>query len=479
MKRSHVALMLCILLLSTMFLGIGYASLATTLSVTGTEKLEKPPEIYISNVAVVAQSRVSSVDVQKVMPTNLRSSVTLSGQNATVTYEVTVQNNSEITYWYLGATSFEEYGQNDLIGATNGIFITTKDNSSTSSDVFDTADWIPPKTSRIFYATYSFGPLASGTVSTLVNFKFGLRMESVQDEFLNVINDRVSEYGYHYLAEAFDDLYAETGGTVLGNVGDDKEIFNNLFGANLSINVDGESVPVTIMIERKNVDGNASSGDSYSGNGAPTGCEYTIYITTDNLSQTGGTATVYAVSYTCGADGLFYQIGELYEGKSTVIDYDTSTTAQDGAFDVSKWTATAKTYNVTDKISYKVGYEQGTEYDKYTTLEQIMSAKDQEFYNKVNNNSGDLLKPVCQTLYTYQHNNGQYIESENFANKYKQGYDGLKTAFDKIKPYCYIGNGAQEVKIQNANSLSRAELIRMLEEIQNAYDYYNTVNATR
>ena len=58
----------------------------------------------------------------------------------------------------------------------------------------------------------------------------------------------------------------------------------------------------------------------------------------------------------------------------------------------------------------------------------------------------------------------------------KDGYDSLKIAFDKIKPYCYIGNGAQEVKIQNANSLTRGELIPMLEAIQHAYDYYLAVN---
>ena len=58
----------------------------------------------------------------------------------------------------------------------------------------------------------------------------------------------------------------------------------------------------------------------------------------------------------------------------------------------------------------------------------------------------------------------------------KDGYAALKTAFDKIKPYCLIANGAQEVKIQNASSLSRAEFIQILEEIQNAYDYYKAVN---
>ena len=270
-------------------------------------------------------------------------------------------------------------------------------------------------------------------------------------------------------------LAAESGSTVLGNVGADKAIFDNIFGANPTINIDGVDKPVTIMIERTDVDGK-STGDSYTGAGAPTGCEYTLYVTVDDLSSPGGQATVYAVSYTCGPDGYWYQIGELYEGKSTITDYDTTNGTYEGAFNVDTWRATQKDYTVTDDISYKVGYEQGTQYDKLNTIEELMSTTDQEFYNKVNNNSGKLLKPVCNILYTYTHMNGQYAENENYDNKFKQGYDALKTAFDKIKPYCLIANGAQEVKIQNANSLTRAELIQMLEEIQHTYDYYLEVN---
>ena len=66
--------------------------------------------------------------------------------------------------------------------------------------------------------------------------------------------------------------------------------------------------------------------------------------------------------------------------------------------------------------------------------------------------------------------------SNNVNNKYNPGYDELKRAFDALKPHCYIGNGAQEVKIQNASSMTRAELIRYLEAIQHAYDYYLSVN---
>ena len=96
--------------------------------------------------------------------------------------------------------------------------------------------------------------------------------------------------------------------------------------------------------------------------------------------------------------------------------------------------------------------------------------------NAVNNNSSKLLLPVCNILYSYVHSNGKWIESMNSTNMFKDGYDSLFEAFGKIKPYCYIGNGAQEVKIQNANSLTRAELIQLLQEVQHAYDYYLSVN---
>ena len=467
------------ILLSFMFCGllIGYAAVADTLTVSGAVNYkEKPFEgIYISDVSVYSQNGASSLDADVIKPTNLQTVVNATSRNATVTYEITVYNNTDITYWYLGVEAFEQYGSNSLLGTANGVFVTTKDTSAQNSAAFDSSDWVPPKTTRVFYATYTYGSSAQGEISLLLNFNFGIHIDAVHDGFLAVLNDKTSSLGYYYLSGLFDDKYQESGRTVIGNVGDDAKDIKNLFGSNLTINIDGQEKPVTLMIERRNVDGNASSGDKYS-TGSLAGCEYTVYITVDNLSSPGSKATVYAVSYTCDANGVWRQIGELYEGTSTVKDYENGDETYDGAFDVSSWRATQKDYSVTANISYKVGYPQGTEYDKLNTIDQLMSTKDQEFYNKVNNNSQALLKPVCQILYSYRHNGGSYIESVNTANAEKGGFYALKAAFDKIKPYCLIANGAQEVKIQNASSLTRADLICLLEEIQNAYDYYLEVN---
>ena len=468
-----------VVLLSFMILGIviGYAAVADTLVVSGhAEYMEKPYQgVYITDVSVYSRSGATSTECEYIKPTNLKTAVSVSSRNATVTYKITVHNNTDVTYWYLGATAFEDYGSNSLLNASGGVSISERDSTSQNSDAFDSSDWIPPQTMRVFYATYTFGANAQGNVSLLVNFNFGIHMDAVHDSFAAILNDKVSPYGYNYLSSLFDSEYKEDGRTTLGNVGEHTDEFRNIFGSNPTINIDGEEKPVTIMIERRNVDGNTSSGDKYS-TGTLTGCEYTMYLTVENLSSAGKTVTVYAVTYTCGADGVWRQIGELYEGYSTVVDYDTTDGVYNGAVNVSAWKASQNDYTVTDKISYKVGYEQGTEYDKLNTIDQLMSTKDQEFYNKVNNNSQDLLKPVCQILYSYRHNNGQYVESINSNNVDKAGYAALKVAFDKIKPYCLIANGAQEVKVQNANSLTRAELICLLEEIQMAYDYYRAVN---
>ncbi len=478
MKKLKIIACFAFVFFAAIFAGIGYASLSDSFLIAGNVSVKPKPYvgIYISEVEVVSESNLINNSTEYIRPTNLNNDLTINSVDSYITYAITVHNNSDVNYWYIGLDFSDELGSNELIGSSNGITIITRDHQESNSDYFNNEDWVPAQTRRTFYATYRFGSAATGNILTYINFKFGLYMDSVQDEFLKVLNDKSSTNGYYYLESEFDKKYSETGSTTIANIGSEKTIFDKLFGENLTVNVDGEEKSVTIMVSRRDVDSDTSTGDNYSGNNAPSGCEYTVYLTVGDLSNPGEKVTVYAVSYTCGSDGAFYQIGELYEGTCTVQDYDTSNETYQGSFDLINWDATAKEYSVTDQITYKVGYEQGTTYDKFDTIEELMGETDNEFYNKVNNNSQDLLKPVCNIIYSYRHNNGQWIEFDNEANKNNPGFDDLKRAFDRIKLYCYIGNGAQEVKIQNANSLSRAELIPMLENIQQAYDYYLEVN---
>ena len=416
--------------------------------------------LHITAVSLYATNGVSNVSGSFSHPTYLSSTADVQRSGATITYKVTLYNNTGVTYWYLGP-SWSNTGANTLFGNANGITITTKDNASDSGNTFNTEDWVPPYTTRDIYVTYQFGSNGLGTaISTTISLDFGMKMDAVHDGFLAVLNDTLSASGYNYLTEIFDERYKETGSTVIANVGDDKQLINSLFGGTPTIKVDGNDVPVTIMIQRENVDG-LSTGDSYNASGGPTGCEYTLYITVDPLDSPTGEAMVYAVSYSRGGvgnTGEWYQLGQLYEGTAPLITYYNDT--DEVVFDIDKWQATANEYEFIDGYYYKVGYDQGDQYAKYKTIEELMSCNDQNYYNDINNSG--LLRKVWEVV----------VKNKN-SNQSKPGYEGLKAAFEHAAPFYNVNNGPD---IQIKREAKRAELIPYIVAIQKAYTYYMQVN---
>ena len=433
---------------------------ADSLNVLLNEFTFAPKEIlHITAVSQYSASGVSNVTPSFSHPTYLSSVTDVSRSNSSVTYKVTLYNNTGVTYWYLGPSWGDNTSSNSLIGKSNGITITTTDNYGENGNTFNTEDWVPPYTTRDIYVTFNFGSNAVGAgIHVSISLDFGMKMDAVQDEFLAILNDTVSANGYHYLDEVFNAQYKENGSTVLANIGDDVAIFDRLFGGKPTIKIDGKDVPVTIMIERANVDG-LTTGDSYGVNGGPTGCEYTLYITIDPLDSPTGEAMVYAVSYSRGgSSGVnnWYQLGQLYEGTSPLITYDSEGNV---AFDVDEWKATANEYEFIDGYYYKVGYEQGDQYAKYKTIEELMSCNDQNFYNDIDNSQ------ILRKVYAVVHNS---------ANYNKPGYEVLRAAFEKAAPFYTVHNNGQEVKVKRV--AKRAELIPYIEAIQVAYNYYNQVN---
>ncbi len=432
-------------------------SCSETVNVVMNEITFAPKEtLHITAVELLSSSGANNVSVHFTHPTYLETTISTSRSGGNVTYKVTVLNNTGVTYWYLGPRVEKDFESNNLIGISNGITVTTKDNSDDTSNTFNNADWVPPYTTRDFYITYKFGSSAQGSyLSTLLMLKFGIKMDAVHDQFLAILNDKTSANGYHYLTEVFDQRYKESGTKVIANVGEDEEFFDTLFGGQLTVNVDGEAKPVTVMIRRENVDGR-TTGDGY--NGGPTGCEYTLYITVDALDSPTGEAMVYAVSYSSGGvgitDGTWYQLGQLYEGTAPLAGYDNGV-----AFDYTQWEATAKEYEFIGGKTYKVGYEQGDQYDKYKTLEEIMSANDQDVFNDIDNTG------VLRRVYSIVHSSSNYN---------KPGYEGLRTAFEKAAPFYDVYNGGQEVKVRR--NATRAEILPYMIAIQHALDYYNQVN---
>ena len=409
--------------------------------------------LYISDMSLYSATGSSDeLNFSYILPTNVVLNGAVASSGSSVTYKVTVFNNTDVTYWYIGP-KIPEYGTNSLLNS-GAVSVTTKEKPSDTSNTFNTSDWIPPRTVRDFYVTYTFAQGATvSNLDLLVNYYFSIRIDGVQDEFLKILNDTVSANGYHYLAGEFDDKYAESGSDVISNVGE-KEVFDNLFGGDLMIDVDGVQTPVTVVVQRKNVDGK-TSGDSYIGDGAPTGCEYTVYVSTDPMLA-GGTASVYAISYTRDPYGVWHQIGQLYEGTANVVN-----TADGPVIDVNSWVADPNTYEVCDGIEYKVAQQNGTSYDLLKTIEEIMSTDDQEIFNKIDNSR--LFKRVYDIIYSAENINSEAPEVVN-----------LRRAFEAASPYYVIYNNGQEIKVVREGG--RSEILPYLIEISEALDYYNEVH---
>lgn len=412
-----------------------------------------PGEIlYISDMVGYSSSGFSTApNCVYSLPTNVKLTGNVESRGSSVTYKVTVFNNTDVTYWYIGQ-KLPAHGTNSLI-SSGDITVTTKEHANDSSNTFNSNDWVPARTKREFYVTYTFASNASvQAIDLLVNFYFSIRIDGVQDEFLKILNDKESSYGYYYLADEFNDKYSETKTNVIDNK-NDKTVFDNLFGGDLKIDVDGTQKSATVAVQRKNVDG-TDKGDDYSGANAPTGCEYTVYVTTDSL-VVGQKATVYAISYSCGEDGVWYKIGQLYEGTATVVN-----SADGPVLDVNTWIATPKNYKVYDQIEYKVGQQYGTNYDLLKTIEEIMSTDDTEIFNKVDNSQ--LFKKVYDILNSAEN---KYSEAPEVVN--------LRRAFEKTAPYYDIRNGGQEIKV--VRNCTRSEILPYLVELCDALEYYQTI----
>jgi len=455
MKKITKLLIFFSTFVMTIFISIGFANFTDDLNLKGNASIKGKPYqgVYIKNIEIVEENNANVVSCSYILPTNVSSIVNTTTVNSSVTYKITVHNNTNVTYWYFDQHYTTSFESNSLLNVTNGISVTPKDKPNDEYATFNNADWVPPQTERDFYVTYTFGSNAKGYTTTLINYHFDIKMDSVYDGFLAVLNDKITETGYNYLSEVFDERYAEDGTTIIGNIGEDKEIFNNIFGGELTLNINGEIKPVTVLVRRDNVDG-TSDGDSYEPTG-PSGCEYTLYLTVDDLSDPTGQASVYVISYSSDSSGQWYQLAQLYQGTANKQDYGLIDGEYEGSIDTSSWLASANSYEVADGIVYKVGQEQGDQYDKMKTVEDLMSTFDQDIFNDIDNSR--ILKKIYDIL---QAN----IGSTNPAVIL------LKEAFENASPYYNNLNNGQEFKIKRDST--RAELIPYILKLQEALDYY-------
>lgn len=384
MKRTKV--IVCIALsLMFMFTTFGYAALTDTLGISGTANYEVPEGLFIVDISPngINSGSVTSMDYNEVSyieySTTVDSSIShiYSWRNqkaGSVTYKITVLNNTNHEYAYRGL-----YYQS---GVDDNSYVSTRTGNSVLAVTTEFPDGtvVPPKESLVFYATYTLGKSlnANRNYDTLLNYQFGINVNSeeaarnaIHDKFLDILNTTVT---YEQLVDVLDNKFdgsQEWTSNYVGNVGsattDDSVAVNTLFAGQLQMIINGVVTPAHVLIKHENLDNNRNTGDDYvatnTNNGGRFygyGCEMTLYLTTDPLTQANGRADVYVSVFTCNRDadgnivGDWYQIGDSYKGTAPIVGYH-GESGGTGSFITDQWLSSSANYAPTDAYQYSVG----------------------------------------------------------------------------------------------------------------------------
>lgn len=335
MKTSHVALMLCILLLSTCFLGIGYATLSTTLSVEGITKAEPPKAVYIVKTETTAGTATNVTSSR----TTLRSTVTLQNSaSAQTVIRATLKNNTDYPYIFNGVvyTTGADTYDNTAIAVSTSIAkgVQLAAGATVEVDV-------------IF--KYKSGVSANKTLNSVINLSFvppdeyipEIAVKGAIGQFGVILNDPVS---YNKLTTAMDNTPGgRANNTYIGNVAGatdaDSKTINDLFTVDgktlltLDLKGDGSETNVTAMIKRENIGGSSAN-------------EMAIYMTgeeiTGNLFRPS-TLQVFVAIYVQSDTGEWVQKGELFEGTARSNNYSGGLGSHN-SFNTDTWKS-AKAYN--------------------------------------------------------------------------------------------------------------------------------------
>lgn len=470
--------------LSLMFvcMSIGYAALTDTLKVTGTAKVDMPNGLFIIKVETNR-----TVNVDKNVWEHLEYTTTLDSTinrgyygSGTVTYKITVLNNTKLTYSYRGL-----YYQSSLSGYNGNGYVSDSNGNYRIGVVCSLADASPqdkkvlPGEKKTFEVTYTVGQnLGSSTDwRTLINFQFGINVEGeaealavIEEKFLNILNTTST---YETLIDALDNKFdgrqewtSNYIGNVTGSSSADSMAVNTLFAGQLQITVGDEDKDATVMIKHENLDGDPKTGDDYvaknQNNGGEFrgyGCEMTLYLTIDPLEDAGQYVPVYAVVFTCDRDdegnivGDWYRVGNTYAGEANVVTYDGGNGS--GSFVTDNWRATAATHNVISGYDYTVGdknYSIGAysySVANRVNIESIVMATDANATN------------IVQTLLDHAKS---IIESQEYAGT---GISAVESAYEAVsRIYTVDADGNPVVK----GGLTRAQLLPAISRLYAATD---------
>ncbi len=331
-KKRYVALFLCVFLLSSLFLCVGYAALTDTLLLSGTASATPGAYVYISKTELRSGS---ATDIAK-SGTVLSSRVTLDNSASSQTViRVTLKNNTEYPYTFNGITYTE--GPD------------TYDNTAISvSANIDKGAELASGAETTFDVTFKYksGVSTNKVLNSIINISYIPASEYIPEiavktsigRFGEILNDETT---YNTLITAMDTTSSGRRntsyiGNVVGATDADTAAVNNLFTENgknlLTLEIGGVETNVTAMIKREDIGGSTDK-------------EMVIYMTGQEITGNifnPATVQVFAAIYVQTESGEWVQKGTLYEGTATTNPYYISLSCN--SFNTDTWRS-AQTYH--------------------------------------------------------------------------------------------------------------------------------------
>ena len=204
-QRSLICISLSLMCL---FACVGYASITASLTITGTAKVSIPSGLFITEISTVSESNVDKNSVSFTeYTTTVNSIISRKTSTGKVVYEITVLNNTEYEYAYRGLYYMSTYGNNSYVSTSNA------NNKLGVVVQFPNGNIVGPKETLTFQVTYTVGKNVSASLDldTLLNFQFGINVESVDKaydivhaKFLDILNTTTT---YEQLIDVLDDKF--------------------------------------------------------------------------------------------------------------------------------------------------------------------------------------------------------------------------------------------------------------------------------
>ena len=333
------------------FTSIGYAGFTKNIKIEGSAEVAPPNAIYIMSISNVVTNGATIVQT----PTNISfpstkfiSEITFAKRNSSISFDVLVHNATQITHIF---DIIQEY--DTMEGITGSFSYANIDSKTNVNQGFE----IKSGEMHTFTVTLTYtGSNTNQTRKMFHELVFKLNSDEltqivskgVTDKFKDILNNRLEEdISYEYDGEeitvdnaaTYDKMVSQmetssSSGKYIGNLlganPDDTALLNALFEGTLTFPINGEEVPITVMVKEKDVYGTSDK-------------EMVLFITGDTLQ--GNDAPVYAAVFSKDANGEWQHIGDIFEGRARVNGYNGSWTGT-GSFDTESWYSTKEYYGV-------------------------------------------------------------------------------------------------------------------------------------